>query len=51
MRRIKFCPMCKSTDVSFDARLEVTYDVCRKCGYRAAPGMNFPEKLIKKIKK
>ncbi|MEK6861645.1 MAG: hypothetical protein AABY07_06765 [Nanoarchaeota archaeon] len=47
MRFVKFCPMCKSSNVSFDARLETTYDVCRKCGYRAAPGVDFPEKEIK----
>ena len=47
MEWIKFCPMCKSTDVSFDAKLEATYDVCKKCGYRAAPAVNFPEKIVK----
>ena len=46
-KSVKFCPMCKSTDVSFDARLETTYDVCKKCGYRSAPSINFPEKIIK----
>jgi len=40
--------MCKSTDISFDAKLEVTYDVCRNCGFRSAPGGNFPYRVIKK---
>ena len=48
MNKIKFCPMCKSVNVSFDARLEVTYDVCKNCGYKAAPGVDFPEKMLKK---
>ncbi len=47
MKRVKFCPMCRSTDVSFDARLETTYDVCRKCGYRSPPASGFPEKDMK----
>ena len=48
MNAIKFCPLCKSTNVSFDARLETTYDVCKNCGYQGAPGTSFPEKIIKK---
>ena len=40
--------MCKSTDISFDAKLEVTYDVCRNCGFRSAHGGNFPYRVIKK---
>lgn len=46
--RVKFCPMCKSTNISFDSRLEMTYDVCEDCGYRSMIGANFPEKEIKK---
>ncbi|MEK6953068.1 MAG: hypothetical protein AABX29_08705, partial [Nanoarchaeota archaeon] len=44
--KVIFCPMCKSTDISFDAKLEITYDVCRNCGYTSFGG-NFPFKIIK----
>lgn len=47
MRVEKFCPVCNSSNVTFDAKLEVTYDVCRDCGFRSAPGVNFPEKVFK----
>ncbi len=47
--KIKFCPMCKSTDISVDAKLEMTYNFCRHCGFRSTG--DFPEKIIKKIKK
>ena len=47
--RVKFCPMCKSTNVSFDAKLEMTYDVCKDCGFRSI-GANFPEKEQEKVK-
>jgi transposase-like protein len=37
----KFCPLCKSTDVTLDARMEMVWYKCRKCGYQSA---TFPEK-------
>ena len=48
MKYVKFCPLCKSTNVSFDARLGTTYNVCKNCGYIGASGTDFPEKIIKK---
>ena len=44
--KIIFCPMCKSTNVSFDAKLEATYHVCKSCGYQSTPGVEFPHKII-----
>ncbi len=47
MTRIIFCPICKSTDISIDARLEIVYHVCKSCNYRSIPGAEFPVKIIK----
>jgi len=49
MKKIIFCPICKSTDVTFDAKLETTYNVCRSCGYKSPPGADFPHKIIKEL--
>ncbi|MFH1592690.1 MAG: hypothetical protein ABIB47_04975 [Candidatus Woesearchaeota archaeon] len=47
MKKVVFCPMCRSTNVSFDARLEIVYPVCKNCGFRSI-GMDFPHKIVKK---
>lgn len=39
----RFCPVCKSTDVVLDARMEMIWYRCRKCSHSAA---SFPEKAM-----
>lgn len=43
--------MCKSTNISFDAKLEAAYHVCKSCGYKSVPGVDFPHKIINKKSK
>ncbi len=43
---VKICPMCKSTDVRFEASDAGVFDVCKKCGFRMG---SFPEIEDKKV--
>ena len=40
--------MCESVNVSFDAKLESTYDVCKNCGFIGNVGIEFPYRLVRR---